>query len=191
MRSFLYGLLIVIALVSTILVIANWNRIMAWWNGPPTLPNTSLSCEEQYEAAQAEFSKSGVACILTAADVACGSDPTFIRSTNPCIQELLEEKGWKPVNITDPGNPNPPSVNDLRISNPAGAYMYYQNDLASGGQSYGQSNVLIPFGTELQLIKFWQTNLSTQALDGYYETNYKQYGPKSGFFSMQDITKIN
>lgn len=190
MRSFLYGLLIVIALVSTILVIANWNRIMAWWNGTPnTLPNTSPSCQEQYEAAQAEFEKSGVSCILTAADVACGSDPTFIRSTNPCIQELLEEKGWKPVTTSE--NPNPPSVNDLRISNPNGAYMYYQNDLTSGGKSYGKSNVLVPFGEEFQLIKFWQTNLSTQSLDGYYETNYKQYGPKSGFFAMQDITKIN
>ena len=88
--------------------------------------------------------------------------------------------------------PEPPSVEvpDLEVSNPQGAYMYYQNDLASGGQSYSQSNILAPLGTKFKLLNTWQTNVSTQPYAGYYETTYKQYGPTSGFFEIKDVKKI-
>lgn len=188
MRNFLYALLIVAILLGSILVIANWNKIMTWWNGPE---ETGLTCQEEYDAAQEEFTKSGEACILTSVDIACDMDPQFVRSVNPCVEKILQDKGWKSVNTnTDPANNPPPTVNNLRISNPNGAPMYYQNDLSSGGQSYSQSNVVLPQGMELVLVKVWPTNLTNQPLAGYYETNYKQYGDKSGFFDINDVSNF-
>jgi len=85
-------------------------------------------------------------------------------------------------------DPRPNTSKSLKVTNPNGAYMYYQSlSQSSQGMIYGKSNVLIPPGTELGLIKTWQTNLSTQPFAGYYETNYKIYGPESGFFDIKDL----
>lgn len=86
--------------------------------------------------------------------------------------------------------PSPPTP-DLQVSNPNGAYMYYQSRARFGGVIYSQSNVLIPYGEKLTLVKFWQSNTSNQPGAGYYETTNKQYGPSSGFFDTSDIVKIN
>lgn len=87
--------------------------------------------------------------------------------------------------------PKPIAQNDLQVSNPNGAIMYYQSDLASGGKLYSPSNVTIPYGTKLKHIKTFQTNVSTQPFAGFYETDYKKYGAESGFFATKDIIKIN
>lgn len=185
--------MIVIALVSTILVIANWNRIMAWWNGPDN--SAPLSCQQQYEAAQAEWAKSGQSCILTAVELVCPTDNNFKITTNPCVGELLEKKGWKSPaagnSNNSSSNNNPPVQYDLEVSNPQGAYMYYQSvSPASQGMIYGASNILLPTGTKLKLVNTFQTNLSTQPFAGYYETTFKQNGPESGFFDIKDVSKF-
>lgn len=86
--------------------------------------------------------------------------------------------------------PRPQTQAELQVSNPNGAVMYYQSDLASGGKLYSASNVVIPYGTKLKLIKTWQTNVSTQPFVGYYETDDKKYGAQSGFYATQDILKL-
>lgn len=86
--------------------------------------------------------------------------------------------------------PRPIAQGNLQVSNPNGARMYYQQDLASGGKIYSPSNVIIPAGTKLNLVKVWQTNTSNMPFFGYYETTYKDYGALSGFFATSDIIKL-
>lgn len=198
MRNFLYALLIVVSILAAIIVISNWNNILAWFRQSSNEPVPSgPTCQEQYDAAEAEFLKSGQACIQTAVNIACGDDPNFIKSVNPCVEKLLQDKGWQTPQINNSngngnGNPNSPSgPADLEVSNPAGAPMYYQTiSPKSGGMIYGKSNVTLPVGTKLKLIQFWQTSASNQPLAGFYETDYKEYGPNSGFFDINDVNKV-
>lgn len=191
MRNFLYALL-ALGIIAAVVIILNWNAIMAWWNGPDSTP--ALSCQQEYDAAQAEWAKSGQSCILTVENVICPTDASFIASTNPCVAALLKEKGWKSPAANDPNNNNANNNSvqyDLEVSNPQGAYMYYQSvSPASQGMIYGASNMLLPLGTKLKLVNTWQTNLSTQPFAGYYETTFKQNGPESGFFNISDIKKL-
>lgn len=191
MRNFLYALL-AIGIIAALVIILNWNAIMAWWNGPgSTVP---LTCQQEFDAVQDEWGKSGQSCILTTEEVTCPTDISFVGSTNPCVAALLKEKGWKSYS---PPNSNNNSANnnsvqyDLEVSNPQGAYMYYQSlNPASGGMNYGKSNFFLPYGQKLKLVNTFQTNLSTQPLAGYYETTFKDYGPTSGFFEIKDVKKI-
>lgn len=189
MRIFLYALL-AIAVIAALVIILNWNAIMAWWNGPAA----PLSCQQEFDAAQDSWNKSGQSCILTAEDVICPTDASFVGSTNPCVAAILKEKGWKnPVaNNSNNNSANNNSVQyDLEVSNPQGAYMYYQSlSPASQGMIYGKSNFFLPMGTKLKLVNTFQTNLSTQPFAGYYETTFKDYGPTSGFFDIKDVKKI-
>lgn len=196
MRNFLYALLIIAIVITALVIVMNWNSIMAWWNKPQTINNEPQlpTCQQQYDAARAELAKSGKSCVQTVADVVCPSDSTFVVSVNPCLEQILKDKGWQSADQNGSNNSNGNNSSsvqyDLEVSNPNGAFMYYQQDLASGGKIYSASNLLIPFGTKLKLIKIWQTNLSTQPFSGFYETEYKDYGSNSGFFSTQDVKQI-
>lgn len=196
MRSFFYALLTFAIVIAALIIFMKWNSIMAWWNKPKGIDNgaASLSCQAEYDAAKALVSKSGQSCVQTVADLVCPSDSTFVVSVNPCVEQLLKDKGWKSPDQNgsnnSSGNNNTSVQYDLEVSNPNGAFMYYQQDLASGGKIYSASNLLIPYGTKLKLVKIWQTNLSTQPFSGYYETEYKDYGAHSGFFATQDVKKI-
>lgn len=89
--------------------------------------------------------------------------------------------------------PNTPPVTptyNLEVTNPKGAGMYYQYTTPAGGIAYSKSNVILPFGTKLNLIKFHQTSLNNMPLSGYYETDYKVYGSDSGYFETTDLKKI-
>lgn len=187
MKTFLNILLLLGVFAIFIVIGKNWDKIVAWWNKPKG--GDPLSCQQQYDAAQAEFSKSGQSCILTAVDVVCPTDSTFVVSTNPCIEKKLKDNGWKSPDQNNSNNSS--SVDDLQVSNPEGAFMYYQSPTASGGMNYGKSNFSLPYGTKLKLVKVWQTNVSTQPFSGYYETNFKQqFGANSGFFDTKDIIKL-
>lgn len=216
--------LISLALILIFFSIKYWDKITAWWNSlfptssqmPTTTPkegdtcmltggtgiiingeciSPTAYCNREYKQAEAEWAKSGKACILTIEEWVCPYDKTFTAQVNPCVGKILQGKGWKPVS----GNENPSSNNNnnnnnssstqLQVYNSNGAFMYYQSDLASGGKLYSKSNVLVPFGTKFNMIKFWQTNTSNLALDGFYQTDYNQYGASGGFFRMKDIIK--
>lgn len=210
MRNFFYAILAIV-IIAAIIIAINWNSIVAWWNRPKDgdkcmLPNQTegvikngqcvnkaLSCQQEYDDAKAEFVKSGKSCVQTVVDVVCASDSSFVVSVNPCVEKILKDKGWKsPDQNANNSNANNTSSGqyDAQVSNPNGAFMYYQSDLASGGKLYSKSNLNLPYGTKLKLTKIWQTNVSTQPFSGYYETTYKQYGPTSGFFDTKDLIKI-
>ncbi len=114
----------------------------------------------------------------------------------PAFIEGIIENGKCVINPGNTENNNPaapsPTSNNLKVSNPNGAHMYYGHlAQASQGMIYGKSGVILPYGTPLTMIKFTQTNLSTQPFFGYYETTYKEkYGPESGFFAAEDIIKL-
>lgn len=211
----LKNILIFVAIIASffgiLLIVKNWDRIMAYFNTPrdgspctfasepayiegwikggECVPKP-VSCQLEFDAAQDAFSKSGKSCIQTAEDVYCPTDPTFVASTNPCVAQILKDKGWTSQPATNSNNSNnPSSVDNLQVSNPAGAFMYYQTlSPASGGMIYGKSNFSLPYGTKLKLVKIWQTNVSTQPFAGYYETNFKKYGANSGFFDTNDFS---
>lgn len=163
MRSFFYALLTVVIVITALIIVVNWNSIMGWWNRP----------------------KEGDKCILA-------TEPSYqegVIKNGQCISQNTTEIPDNSGNSNTSGIP--PSADDLQVSNPNGAFMYYQSlSQASQGLIYGKSNVLIPYGTKLKLVKTWQTNLSTQPYSGFYETTYKQYGPGSGFFATADVMKI-
>lgn len=214
----LKNILIFVAIIASffgiLLIAKNWDKIMAYLNGPTEnsdcifasepafiqgwikdgqcVPKPA-SCQQEFDAAQDAFQKSGKSCIQTVEDILCGSDPTFLGSVNPCVAQILKDKGWKSPAANNSNNSNnSSSVDDLQVSNPNGAFMYYQTlNPASGGMNYGKSNFSLPYGTKLKLVKVWQTNVSTQPFAGYYETNFKQqFGANSGFFDTKDIIKL-
>lgn len=141
--------------------------------------------------------------VYTNANVAQGSGTTPTPNPNPKFPGTFPNQ--QSACVTDQGQPglyqngicvpnpnvNPKpniSSNNLVVSNPAGAYMYYQQTNANGATIYSKSNVSLPVNTSLVLI---QTVPNTSTYGKYfYETNYKQYGPKSGFFNADDITKV-
>lgn len=216
MRNFLYALLIFVTVLATLFIVVRWNSIIAWWNRPQEgskctfasepahiegiilngecVPKQSY-CQLEFDAVQDAFAKSGEFCIQTAEDVICPTDPSFVGSTNPCVAKILKEKGWKSPTINNSNNSssnnNSSAQLNLQVSNPNGAYMYYQSfNPASGGMNYGKSNLLIPYGKKFKLVNTFQTSLSGQPYAGFYETDFKQYGPTSGFFSTNDLMKI-
>lgn len=156
-----------------------------------TTDNTTQpdSCSKQLSDAKSDFAKSGNACIQVAIEMQCPIDKSFKVTTDPCVGKILEGKGW--TYVTQPVNPNPPppTSNQVVVTNPSGAYMYYQSAGRFGGYLYSKSNILIPVGTKITLIKVWQTSDNQSPFSGYYETNYKKYGSNSGFFFTGDMTR--
>lgn len=164
MRNFFYALLAVVIIAALVIVI-NWNSIMVWWNRP----------------------KEGSKCVLA-------NEPAYVEGVikdGKCVSKNGSSVPYQNNSGSSNGN-NSSSSDDLQVSNPNGAYMYYQSlSPASGGMIYGKSNFSLPYGTKLKLVKVWQTNVSTQPFAGYYETNFKQqFGANSGFFRTEDIIKL-
>lgn len=115
-----------------------------------------------------------------------------------CV-EVSEQSIPRPVIVTTPQPPivTPVTVTpsatlaskNLTVINPSGAVMYYrQVSPASGGYIYSPSNIVIPYGTKFALVNtYYITN--NDPTKGWYETDYKQYGPTSGFFEIKDMQK--
>lgn len=134
------------------------------------------------------FIKGGVSYSYNCVQPACITAPC-----NPvCVwQPVVVQNNTNTNNSNNSNNNTATSQDDLEVSNPAGAYLYYQSlSPASGGMIYGKSNVVVPVGTKLKSVKFWQTNLSTQPLGGYWETTYQPNVAMNGFFDYKDIKKI-
>lgn len=194
MKNIFYAILIIVIVLAAFLLLFNWTAIMAWWNKPKGNDNApgSPSCQQEYDDAKAEWAKSGKSCIQTVADIVCPSDSTFVVSVNPCVEQLLKDKGWKSIEQnSNNSNGNNNSVQyDLEVSNPNGAFMYYKQPTQTiGVYMYAKSNMLIPFGTKLT-----QIGAAINTYQGLpkqvVETTYKQYGSNSGFFATEDIKKI-
>lgn len=65
---------------------------------PIPLPNPNLSpiCDKELSDAQKQFSASKKVCIELAVAMRCPKD-NQIRTTNPCVANILEGKGWTKV----------------------------------------------------------------------------------------------
>lgn len=119
--------------------------------------------------------KDGDKCIFA-------SEPAYIKGViknGKCTLPSME-----PNQANTPTQPN----NTLEVTNPAGASLYYQSPLESGGLIYSKSNIVLPIGTKLVWVKTWPDTVEFNKF--YYETTYK-YAGRTGFFRAEDIKKIN
>lgn len=171
---------IVIILIITLLYF-NWDKVKAWWsnlhsNTTPTNAYNDCLAKNKALADDAPctvcFDQSKLP-----PDIHLGANIKGTIKNGVCIA------------TAEPQNNPPVSVQNLQVSNPNGAFMYYQQSLPSGGITYGKSNVALAAGTKLVLLK---TVPNTSIFGKYfYETDYKQYGPNSGFFDTADLIKIS
>lgn len=153
----------------------------------------SKTCAEEQQEAEGQWANTKQACILTIETVMCPRENNFEAQVNPCVGKILKEKGWKNPNVAlPPNNPNPPvKPDEIEVTNPNGAILYYQShSQKSGGKLYSASNVVVPFGQKFTMVAFWQTNVVTQPLAGYYETTYQPYVQQNSFFDLKDVKKV-
>lgn len=154
---------------------------------------TTKTCAEEYQEAEASWANSKQTCILTSEQIICPRDSNYSADVNPCVGKILKEKGWKNPDISlPPSNSTPPTqVTEIEVTNPQGAPLYYQSfSQKSGGHTYSASNVIVPVGTKMEMVGFWQTNLTTQPLGGFYETTYQPYVKQNSFFDLKDVKKV-
>lgn len=211
------GILIALLVITGVVIIINWKNVMAFLGiskGKPQEGDKCIyqeypvtrggiikdgicveeenkkDCKQEYFEAQTEWEKSGQACVMTIVELVCPTNKDFKVSVNPCVGKILESKGWKTPPVDEvPVTIQPTPSNEAEVINPAGAIMYYQSSLASGGLLYSASNINIPKGSKMNVIKIWQTSPNNLPFTGYLETEYKQYGPNSGFFDAKDLKK--
>lgn len=164
----IHYILLGLAIIAIVLLIIYWNEIRDFFTSSDT--------------SQADYDK----CINDHKLLPDGSDCSFCTEPSNRYAKGVIKNGACVIQDQTPVI----SDTESKVSNPNGAFMYYQTDLASGGKLYSKSNIVIPMGTKVNVMKVWQTNTNNQPLAGYYETDLKQYGPTSGFFDIKDVTKI-
>lgn len=179
MNTILKWILALAAVFIAVLLYFNWDKVKAWWsNLNSKTPNAYTDCLASNKALADD-----APCVVCfdqsklPPGMLLGANVAGTIKNGICI-------------ATADAQDNPPaSVQNLQVSNPNGAFMYYQQSLPSGGILYSKSNVMVPFGTKLVLLN---TVPNTSMLGKYfYETDFKKYGSNSGFFNADDMTKIS
>lgn len=159
MKDLLKGLGI-IALIGFFILLYRW---ITCKNGCPSMGLMGMPCKPQN-------------CSFWTGNPVVDKNQT---SANSSISQNPPSANSTPV-VTPKPNPVT-TLTQLEVSNPNGASIYYQSAGQFGGYIYSPSNISLPLGTKLVLIKPWYT-LSNNYSMGYYETN-------KGFFDIKDVKK--
>lgn len=179
MSTLVKWIIAIVIIFILVLIYFNRNAIKSWWSNINTpIPNPYKDCLAKNKA---------------------------LAEDAPCVV-CFDQSNWPPgmllganvagtikngvcIGTAEAQNNPPASTQNLQVSNPNGAFMYYQQSLPSGGILYSKSNVKLLPGTKLVLLDTVQN--TSQFGKYFYETDYKQYGVNSGFFDTADLIKIN
>lgn len=173
-------ILLALVIIILLLVFLFWDKIISFFNKAKDGDKCIISLEPAYIEGIMQNGK----CVLPYLE----GRPCMTSDNRP---GMMVNHQCIPNVFTPPANPPivPPAqpVNNLEVSNPNGAPVYYQW-FQNGGAHYSQSNLTLPVGTKLTLVKEWK-DPSTNLNKIFYETTYK-FQAQTGFFRSEDIKKI-